>query len=743
MPSAVGRRVPRQEGPQKLCGLAKYIDDYELPGCLYGATLRSGIPAGRIRRVRFDRRFPWKECVIATARDIPGRNVVALIEDDQPLLADKVVRHAMEPILLVAHPRRQTAYEALKHIQVDYEPLPPVLTLEESLRARRVIYGEDNVFKRFEIRKGDVRAAIARADVVVEGTYRVPHQEHAYIENNGMAAWFEPDGTLVVLGSMQCPYYVVKALKPLFALPEERLRVIQAVTGGGFGGKEEYPNMVAGHAALLALKARRPVKLVYDRHEDMAATTKRHPAVVRHRTGLTRDGRLLAQEIDIVMDGGAYVTLSPVVLSRGILHATGPYECPNVLAVARTVATNTPPNGAFRGFGAPQTLFAAELHWEKIGRALGKDPLDLRRKNLVRVGSELATGQVLKESVGASAALETAVRMSGFERKRREHDRFNRRRGEPVWRGVGLAVVQHGAGFTGNGEVYLASKAAVALTREGRVRVDAASTEIGQGTNTLFAQIAADTLGVPYELVEVQTPDTRRVPDSGPTVASRTCMVVGGLVREAAQALKTAVAGEGGRFPSEPGALREAARRLMGRAPERRFEAQYRRPEGMSFDDRSYRGDAYATYSYMACVVELEVDKATFEVRPLKLWAAVDIGRAIHPKLAEGQVIGGAAQALGWALWENPVYKGGVMQNAQLTNYIIPTSADTPPMEVAFVDQAFSGGPFGAKGVGELPMDVPGPAVAAAIHQATGLLVPELPVLPERLQRAFHEAHGK
>ncbi len=736
MPRSIGRSTLRKEGPEKLCGTAQYIDDAPLPGALHGVTLRSRVAAGRIKAVRFLPTFPWEECVVVTAKDIPGKNVVALIEDDQPLLADGVVNHPMEPIALIAHADRAKAYEALKHVQVDYEPLPVVLTLDEAIAKGT------KVFKSFLISKGDVDAGFAKADVVVEGEYRVPHQEQAYIENNGMASWVEDDGTLVVRGSMQCPYYVHKALMKAFALPEERVRVIQAVTGGGFGGKEEYPSMIAGHAALLALKARRPVKIIYDRTEDMAATTKRHPAVIRHRTGLTKDGRLVAQDVEVVMDGGGYATLSSVVLSRGTLHAAGPYECPNVRVRSSVVATNTPPNGAFRGFGAPQTLFAAELHWEKIAGELGIDSLTLRLRNAFRDGSTTATGQVLRESVGARECLERAVKKSGYAAKRKRHDAWNRDPRKPTWRGIGLALVHHGAGFTGSGEVYLASKAGVALTREGRIEVLAASTEIGQGTNTIFAQMAAEALGAPVACVDVAVPDTGHVPNSGPTVASRTCMVVGGLVRRAALLLKEEL-DKGGHSAASPQALKRAARALCGREAARRFIVEYEKPKDIQWDDATYKGDAYGVYSYGCCVAEVEIDKTTFETRLLGLTTAQDIGKAVNPLLAEGQIIGGTVQGLGYSLLEFPVYRDGLMQNAQLTNYIIPTAADTPPIDVVIVERPYSKGPFGAKGVGELPMDVPGPAIAAAVHHATGAWIDSLPVTPELLCEKMHDRlHG-
>jgi CO/xanthine dehydrogenase Mo-binding subunit len=439
------------------------------------------------------------------------------------------------------------------------------------------------------------------------------------------------------------------------------------------------------------------------------------------------------------MDGGAYVTLSPVVLSRGALHATGPYDCPNVRILAKTVATNNPPSGAFRGFGAPQTLFAAELHMEKIATTIGIDSLTLRRRNLFKKGSVTATGQILRESVGASDVLERTVKRSKYVDKRREYARWNRQKNRPSWKGVGLSVVFHGAGFTGAGEVHLASRAGVSLTREGEIHIQAASTEIGQGTNSMFAQIVAETLGLPYEWIQIDTPDTGKVPDSGPTVASRTCMVVGGLLRRAALRLKAAVTETEESLPQTRRGLRKAAAKLANGDSAVHFVEQYEQPAEIQWDEDRYRGDAYGVYSYAAMVVDIEIDKLTYEVKIRKLTTAQDIGKAINPLLVEGQIIGGTAQALGYALLENAVYENGTMQNAQFTNYVIPTTLDTPPMTVDLVEKPYSHGPFGAKGVGELPFDVPAPAVAAAVLNATGLFIPELPLLPERICRARHD----
>jgi CO/xanthine dehydrogenase Mo-binding subunit len=693
----VGTSVPRKDGIGKASGAARYADDLRFPGLLYGRTIRSTIPSGRIRSVRLD--FDPAGFTVADYRDIPGRNVVALIEDDQPFLAEETIRHVAEPIVLLAHPDREKLLEAT--VAIEYVETPPVLDPEQSPR----------VLKAIEIRKGDPEAALRHAEVIVEGTYRTGHQEHVYIECNGVIAVPESGG-VTIYGSLQCPFYVVKAVRSLLG-PDRPLRVIQTETGGGFGGKEEYPSILAGHAALLALKSGRPVKMMYDRVEDMVATTKRHPAIVRHRTGVTRDGRLVALEVEVILDGGAYVTLSPVVLSRGCIHAAGPYRCDHVAIRGRAMFTNTPPNGAFRGFGAPQTEFAIEAHMDRIAEAVGLDPVEIRRRNALRPGDRTATGQILRADSSAHEVLEEAVRRSDFLGKR------ERWRG--TGRGIGLALFYHGAGFTGSGERLLQSRARLELTPSG-VRIAVGSTEIGQGTRTMHAQIVADALGIPYDQVEVAQPDTAVVVDSGPTVASRTCMVVGKILEECARDLRK-------RIGDDPPAAAYARHGPIV------VERQYEPPEWIQWDEERYQGDAYATYGWGCDVVELAVDPVTFEVTLLKVTAVQEFGRPIHPALARGQIEGGTVQGLGFALLEKVVMRNGAMANSQLTNYTIPTTLDTPDFEIVMLENPYPDGPFGAKGVGELPMDGPAPAVINALRHA-GYDVREVPATPELLCEA-------
>jgi CO/xanthine dehydrogenase Mo-binding subunit len=697
VPRAVGRSVLRKDGLDKVTGAAKYIDDLSFPGLLYARTIRSTIPSGGIAGVALD--FDTTGFTIVDHRDIPGRNVVALIDDDQPCLAERTVRHVAEPILILAHSDRQRLGAA--SVRIDYRPTAPNYDPAASAVS----------FKSIAIDKGDLDAGFSSADLVVEGEYRVGSQEQLYIEPNGMIAVPADDGRgITVYGSMQCPYYVHRALTVLLGFPSDRVRIVQTETGGGFGGKEEYPSMIAGHAALAALKARRPVKLVYDRVEDMIATTKRHPGVIRHRTGITRDGRLTAMDIDVLLDGGAYATLSAVVLSRGVLHASGPYRCDYIRIRGRAMMTNTPPNGAFRGFGAPQTQFAIEVHMDRIATALKLDPVRVRDLNALGPGDTTATGQRLGHDCSAREVLRAAVKRTGFTKRRKALAGTNR--------GIGLSLFFHGSGFTGAGETKLASKASLALTERG-ARILVANTEIGQGTRTMLAQIVADTLGVPYDAVEVNAADTSEVPDSGPTVASRTCMIVGRLLERCAIEMRERL---GGLTP----------RRYLRQHGPLVVTKQYERPPEMNWDEATYRGDAYGSFGWACDVVEVEVDRETWAVRPIKLTTVHEVGKAIHPMLVAGQIEGGTAQGLGWALLEDVVMQEGRMANHTMTNYIVPTTLDTPDMDVVVLERPYKHGPFGAKGVGEMPIDGPAPAVVNALRHA-GFDLREIPATPEKL----------
>ncbi len=746
--TTVGESVARLDGTAKVTGTARYVDD--LPprkGELHGATVRSQLPRGLLREVRLDPAFDWSDVTVVVAADVPD-NVVQLIVDDQPVLAKDRIHHAYEPVALLACPEREKLARAVRAVTLDVEPLPAVFDPLESLAASTVIWGKDNVQNRYLITKGaaDVEGAaaseaaidtaLAACAVVVRGEYSTHAQEQLYIEPNGMVAWWSAETDVHVIGSLQCPYYVHKAFKRCFHLEPEHIHITQAVTGGGFGGKEEYPSLIALHAALLAKKSGRPVRMIYDRVEDIEATTKRHPSRSWITTGCDADGTLRVLKMRVLMDAGAYVTLSPVVLSRGVLHAGGCYRWRDARIEGISVATNTPPNGAFRGFGAPQTIWAIERHLDRVARALGIDAGELKTKNLLAAGDTTPTGQVLRDSVGGHECVRRAFEASGYLERRKLGAVIEGRKA----RGIGCAVFMHGCGFTGSGERMLKGKVAVDLLPGGGLEIRSGSTDIGQGTETVFCQIAAAAAGLPLERVRFAVPSTTVVPDSGPTVASRTVMVVGSIVERAARDVAAQV--NAARRPGETFA--QAGDRLLGivsgggapTPPAGPVTAlvQYEPPEWVQWDEKKYKGDAYPVYAWMCDVAEVEVDLDTFETRVLRFWSAADVGKAIHPVMCKGQLEGGTLQAIGWALSEDIVYRDGKILNPRMTNYIVPTALDAPPFETILVEVPYQGGPGGgAKGIGELPMDGGAPAVAAAVEHATGVAIDHLPLTPERL----------
>jgi len=734
--SIVGSSVPRKEGRDKVTGRAQYIDDMSLPGMLYGATVRSSIPRGKIKKITFGAGIAWDEFVIVSAKNIPGTNCIALILDDQPCLADGAVNHPEEPILLLAHPNRHALPKAVDAVAIEYDPLPALFTIEESERQAEIIWGKDNTFKRYLVEKGDVDSVWSKADYIVEGEYTTGAQEQLYIENNGVIASFGAAKGLTLWGSLQCPYYVHKALMKLCALPEDKVRVVQMETGGAFGGKEEYPSMIAGHAALLAMKSGKPVKIVYDRMEDMTATTKRHPSRTRHRTAVNREGRILGGEIEFVVDGGAYATLSSVVLSRGTIHAGGPYYWPSVRIRARAMATNAPPHGAFRGFGAPQCLFAMERHMDRIAATVGISPVEVRRRNFLKTGQTTTTEQVIREPIDLDQLLERALALTDYRAKRErfvEENKLTTRK-----KGIGIASFLHGAGFTGSGERYLASVVGVEACADGRVRVLVSSTEFGQGTKTVLCQIAAETLRLPYEDAEIAQADTEEVPNSGPTVASRTVMVVGKLVQSAARGIQQTLNAAG--LLSEVYSrdeFRQACAKHIAEHGEFKSWSRYEAPPDIFWDDEKYRGEAYAAYAWAVYVAEVTVDLTSYSVSVDDFVALQEVGRVLNPVLARGQITGGVAQGIGFALYEKVVWRDGRMLNGQMTNYIMPTSADLPAIRVYFEELGNVHGAYGAKGIGELPMDGPAPAIVNAVEDALHLAFDSVPLLPEDIFEAM------
>lgn len=755
--SLIGSRVPRSDARAKVCGAEKFIADYAVPNMLHVAVIRSPLPCGELRDSN-RRHLETLPGVVATvfAEDIPGENCVPLVWRDMPALAVETTKYAGEPIGLIGAQTAEAARRALAEAKLDIHPLPALTDPERARDADAPrVYGEDNVFSHLVIRRGNIEKAFAEAAAVVEGFYRTPHQEHAYLEPQGMLAIPEGDGSMTVIGSMQCPFYVQSAVATVLGLPLAKVRVIQAATGGAFGGKEDVPSLVATQAALIAWKTGRPARLIYSREEDIISMSKRHPAVIHYRSAADSAGRLLAVEADYILDAGAYATLSPVVLWRSIVHSVGPYRCPNVKVDACAVATNRVPCGAFRGFGSPQILFAVECQMDQLAEKLGMEPAEIRRRNVLSVGDKTATGQVLKSSVGGLETLEKTVSAAG-EAPLKEAG--NGRRA-----GRGMSTIFYGVGLGAGGEHLARTGAYVQILQDGSVLFAVGTTEMGQGMRTVLGQIVAEELGIAFDRVHMTPTDTSRVPDSGPTVASRSTTMSGNALLRACSPLRKALLRAAAAVLEtnpENLVLTHGKIETKGMDPPRSVELQkvidecfqrrecmasqgWFRTEGTTFDRATGQGDAYVAYAWATNIVDIEVDTETGVVEVKRVVAAHDVGRAVNLSGVEGQIEGGSVQGIGYALLEEILCQDGVIQNPEFGLYHIPTAEDAPKIESIVVEAHFDGGPFGAKGFGEQPLMGIAPAIANAVADAIGVRFSELPITPERVLAALNSRNAK
>ncbi|MFC1850156.1 xanthine dehydrogenase family protein molybdopterin-binding subunit [candidate division CSSED10-310 bacterium] len=750
----IGKSVKRKDALAKVTGAARYVEDYYYQDMLYGYVVRSEYPHAEILSINTKSAgsLPGVAAVL-TASDVPGQNMIPIVYNDLPLLAANKTLFAGEPVALIAAKTRQIAMRAAQRIKIRYKEHTPILSIEGALKPEAPrIYGSDNIFTHHRIIRGNVEQGFAAADIILEDTFQTGYQEHAYIERQGMIAVPGSDGTMTVIGSMQCPFYVHEALATLLNLPYNQIKVIQTVTGGAFGGKEDVPSIVAGQAAILAHFTRKPVKLIYEREEDMISMSKRHPSLTKIKLGLSGEGYLQAIHVDYKLNAGAYSTLSPVVLWRGAVHATGPYRYEHALVEAYAVATNLVPCGAFRGFGSPQIIFAIESMMDMAAFQLNLDPAELRKRNIFQQDDVTITGQILKESVGLEQTLKQALQHSKWHDKTLKNNSTKQRRR----RGKGLSCFHYGVGLGAGGKRLARAGADVVIFADSSVAVAVGNTEMGQGSETVLAQIAADSLNAPFENIRILPVDTTKVPDSGPTVASRTTFMSGNAIKKACLPIRQridAVAAD--LLHAEPEALsaKEGFFQIVNKKKKKQdqeihftqvVQECFQRREQMSnkgwyispettWNPETGQGDAYIVYSYATIVAEVEVDVETGEVTVLKLFSAHDMGKAINPQQVEGQIEGGAIQGFSYALMEDIVHEHGIMQNPNFATYIFPTFLDVPSVQPLIVEAPYSAGPDGAKGIGEPPLMGIAPAVTNAIFDAVGVRCKRLPVFPEHI----------
>ncbi|MBI5574081.1 MAG: xanthine dehydrogenase family protein [Elusimicrobia bacterium] len=756
---SVGKTVPRNDVFEKVTGIAKYIDDYKFGDMLYGATVRSAIPHGNIKSFNSDRALKIDGvAAVYTHKDIPGKNEVPFILNDYPLLAsDRVLFHG-QPIAIVVAKTPEIAKFAAKKVEVTYQELPAVTSVHESLKKDAVkIFSSDNIFRKYDIVRGDAEKAFKNADVVVEGTYTTNYQVHSYLEPQGMIADPTPEGGVVIYGSMQCPFYIHDAIVHILGIPQNKVRVVQTTTGGGFGGKEDVPSIVAGHAALAAYLSKKPVKIIYSREEDFQSMSKRHPGYIEMKYAADKKGKIIACQVRYILDAGAFSTLSPIVLWRGAVHLAGPYNIPNVKIEALAVATNKVPCGAFRGFGQPQTTFANESLMDELAVKLDMSPLELRRLNMMNVGSRTATGQKITRSCGLEKVVRQVVKKSDWDKIYLPPEK----RDGTIRTGIGIAASFYGVGLGAGGKHLDRAGSYVQIQKDGTVLIAIGNTELGQGVFTVISQIAAETLGAPYKFVRVMKPDTTRVPDSGPTVASRSTLMSGNAVKNAAGIIRLridkmvlkmlgvksgVVKSDGKNYflsanPKKKINYQDVVKKCYGERINLTSSGWYT-GEDVTFSQENGQGNAYYAYSYSATAAIVQVNTETGEVEVKKLVSGHDIGKAINPQLCEGQIEGGVIQGLGWALTENLVLKNGIILNPSFAGYLIPTSSDIPEIIPIIVEERYGDGPYGAKGLGEPPMITPAAAISNAIYNATGWRTNELPATPEVLLKGTRNRHG-
>jgi CO/xanthine dehydrogenase Mo-binding subunit len=744
----VGKSIERTDALDKVLGRAKYVEDYFSEGMLFASLVKSKQSHALIQYIDISevKRLP-SPCSILTAKDIPGINEVGYAIPDQPLLANKKVRFHGEPIALAIAKNPDLAKEASELVKVRYKPLPAIFDPGEAINSKILVHEEhgSNIVIKTKASKGDIKEGFSKAEVIVEHTYRTHYQDHAYLETEGALA-FPTSNSIRVIGSIQYPHLAQRITARVLGLKIDQVEVTQAAVGGAFGGKDDMGPLLCAQAALVASKLKKPAMITYSREDSIIAHCKRDPAIIKYKSGASKNGKLLAIDGEIIFDSGAYANRGPFTLWRATMHASGPYEVPNARVLGYLVYTNKVFQGSMRGFGNPPIQFATESQMDELAEKLGLDPLEFRLKNLLKKGSYTLTNQLLEDPVGIGEALSKVGKKSNWKEKRRE---YKKRRGKKV-RGIGVACGWHGISTSRGVPDW--SNALIRINRDGKVIGYTGIVEIGQGTHTGHAQLIAEILGIPTNYIKMEG-GTTTAPDTGATHASRGISIGGiGLILAAGKLRQRIEVVAGRLLACSPSQVKfDRGLVYSSKLPnisikwEELIEGCYKEkielsadgyfslPKG-KFDEEKGQGFAYPTFSYIVNIAEVEVDLSTGLVKVLKVWPALASGKIINPVLVEGQVEGAIAQGLGYTLMEEVALKDGIILNPNFTDYIIPTSFDMPQVEKpVYAEDLFRYGPFGAKGVGEMALIPTPPAIANAIYYATGIRMKELPTTPEKL----------
>jgi CO/xanthine dehydrogenase Mo-binding subunit len=739
----VGVEIPKVDALEKVLGETRYGADLSIKDPLHLKVVRSPKRHAKVLKIQLEEALKVEGVErIFTAKDIPGKNLIGIIAKDQPILATDRVRYVGDPIALVAARTEEAAEKAAQRAVVLYEDLPAVTNPEEALKPYAPsIHEKGNLLLEFHVIKGDVQAGFKEADVIVEETYTTTWIDHAYLEPDAGISYLDEEGRVTVICPTQNVHYDQKQVASVLGLPIEKVRIIQSGTGGAFGGRLDIT--VQCLLALAAFHVKRPVRIVYSREEVFQVISKRHPLKIRYKSGAKKDGKLTAVEVYIFGDTGAYASYGDTVAIRSAVHATGPYQVPHVRAKSQMVYTNNPWSGAMRGFGVPQMAFAHESQMDLIAKALKMDPIEIRLKNALTPGSETATGQTLMASVGIGETLRRIKEWRDKAISRKDPKRPN------IKKGVGVGSMWYGIGNTG---IANPSTAQVEIDPNGEVRLFTGAADIGQGSDTILLQIASEGLGLPLEEICLIRADTSVTTDAGASSASRQTYISGNSILSAIKSLKQEILNEASHLLDEnekelfieDGEVKHIKkeciaipiREIAKRSGKTLRGEGYFDSETTKLDAKTGQGSPYATYAFASHLAEVEVDIETGKVKVNRVIASHDVGKAINPKNVKGQITGGVAMGLGFALTEE--FIPGL--TTSFFNYLIPTSKDIPEVIPIIVEDQEPSGPFGAKGVGEPALIPTAPAILNAIADAIGERIYDLPATLERVREAAEKA---
>ena len=740
----IGQPLKRVDARGKVTGETQFLTDISVDGMIYSAPVYSRIPFGSITSIDSSEAQQSPGFIkFISAKDIPGENQVGVITNDQPLFADKTVRYIGDSIGLIVADNPARAFDIAKLIRITYTELDPIFTIEKSQSVTTGFIHENNISCQHKVIRGNVEDAFANADKIVEAEFTTAEQEHYYLEPQACIVTPLESGGVKILGSLQCPFYVQKAVSKVLGIPFNKVIVEQAPTGGAFGGKEDVPSEICARVALAAIITKRPVKMVYGREDDIQLTSKRHPFKLKYKVGVTDDGIITAAEVRLEENSGAYSTLSSVVSYRSAVQAMGPYVVPNVNIQSISYYTNLPPNGAFRGFGSPQAAFGHERMMDIVAEKIGMDSYSFRKLNIIKPNDQTITGQRLTSSVGAMETLKKSYNASNWGNCPRPQNEGR------IKTGYGIALTHYGNCLGAAGWFMDGSAVKITLHRDGSVTVSFGLVEMGQGALTVVTQMTAEAFGIAPSRIQINPTSTEYVADSGPAVASRNVIMTGQAIINATENLLPEIKLAASKFldcPSqniviENDKVTDNAGNThcsFGDLTDYMYRSNYRMettgwwhvPE-LNFNPDDGNGEAYFSYSFATHLAKVKVDTLTGLVKVQKVWAAHDVGTAINPAGIEGQVEGGISQGIGWAVTENLKYNNGLVQSQNLSTYLLPTANDISDVEVIIIEEPEPQGPWGAKGIGEPAIIPTGAAIANAVSNAIGQQVNQLPILPE------------